>query len=658
MKVSAVRLNNLNTNLNNDKLTNKNVPESTNKGILPVSDNYGRYIVFGSSSTEPKSEIKGAIQSLLKKENLDAVILAATDDYLTEFVPDEYNQLAHVSGFTGENGQALIIADETKAKSQVFVDGRYYIQVDKQVDPNLFKIEKAGLNEKGELINEYVIERMIKSLTKLSQVNAEKELMVGFDPAQISINDFDYLKRGLVAMKANVNLIPLLKNPVGEIWKDKPAEKVMPIRLLPLSVTGEATHSKLAKVRNFMKENKIDIFAVTNLSDIAYLTNMRGQDIDYNAVFKSKLLLTQDKAVLFCNPSKIPAGTVIDTVEVASDKSFNEVVEHLSGKFKNAQIALSSDSNYSSYLGLTKLGNIVDIDENPVAQMKMIKNETEMKVYKQAIKQTDFAITDLIRWINKVVNIGGKVSEKELSDMMTQMHKEYGAIGLSFSTIPAVAENSALPHYENGSSDKFIKKGDLVLVDTGAYYKSGLATDITRTWIAGGKKSTATQKQKEIYTTTLKGALKGIFAELEPGATGFDIDSLVRNTITQVDPSYDFAHATGHGVGIEVHECPPFVNRREISKKPLKPGMIFSIEPGVYVEGFGGVRFENLVTVVKHSDPTKAKKGWHQIKCLSFAPVDHNLIDKSLLNEQELKWLKMFSRKSEELMAELKRIKK
>lgn len=658
MKVSAVRLNNLGTNLNNSILTNNNVSEPSGRENLPVLDNYGRYIAFGSTDKESKSEIKNALQDLLKKEKLDAFVLAATDDYLTEFVPEEYNQFAHVSGFTGENGQALIIADESQSKSQVFVDGRFFIQADQQVDPKLFTVEKVGLNEKGELVNEYVADRMVKSLTKLSQATPDKELMIGLDPAQISISEFDYLKKGLVDNKANISLIPLLKNPVDEIWKDKPAEKVMPVRILPLSITGEASHSKLKKVRQFMRKNGIDIFAVTNLSDIAYLTNIRGQDIDYNAVFKSKLLLTQDKAVLFCNPSKIPAGTVIDTIEVASEKSFNEVVEHLSGKFINSKIALSPDSNYATYMALNRLGKVMDIDENPVAKMKMIKNPTEMKVYKEAIKQTDFAITDLMKCINNVIKMGERVSEKDLSDMMTLMHKKYDAIDLSFSTIPAVAENSALPHYENGSPDKFIKNGDLILVDTGAYYKSGLATDITRTWIAGGKKATATPKQKEIYTATLKGALNGIFAELKPGATGFDIDSLVRNTIAQVNPSYDFAHATGHGVGVEVHECPPFLNRRDMSKKPLKPGMIFSIEPGVYIKDFGGVRFENLVTVVKHSDPAKAKKGWHQIECLSFAPVDHNLIDKSLLNKQELKWLEMFNKKSGELIAELKRLKK
>lgn len=650
MRVLAIRLNNLNTNLKNNTLTINNVSETPRKENLPASDNYGRYIVFGSNNTESKSQIKSSLQALLKKENLDAVILAATDDYLSESLPDESNQIAHISGFTGDNGAALVFADDSNFKSRVYVDNRYYIQAEEQINPDIYTIGKTGLNDKNKCI--------VESLAQFSQLHPDSELKIGFHASQMSIDDFNELKGMLKENNVNAILVPIEKNPVDKIWKDKAAEKIMPVRRLPLSVTGETTPSKLTKVRNFMRKNGIDIFAVTNLSDIAYLTNMRGQDVDYNAVFKSKLLLTKDTTLLFCNPSKIPVGTMINTVEVKSDKSFYEVVEQLSGRFKDAKIALASDSNYANYLGLNKIVNVNVLDESPVAQMKAVKNSAEMKAYRESIRKTDYAITDLMNWINNAINSGQKISEKFLSDMTTLMHKKYGAIGLSFSTIPAVAENSALIHYENGNPNKIIKKGDLILVDTGAYYDSGQATDITRTWLAGGSEAVASAKQKEIYTATLKGALKGIFAELPPGTTGFDLDADVRNVIRSINPDYEFGHATGHGVGVEVHECPPFVTRRDVAKTPLKEGMIFSIEPGVYVEGFGGVRFENLVTVVKHSDPAQAKKGWHQIECLSFAPVDYNLIDKSMLNEQELKWLEMFNKKTGELIAKLKRLKK
>jgi len=593
------------------------------------------------------------VKSQMKNENLDALIVASTDDYLSEDVDSSQSQREYLTGFSGSEGDAIIMPE----KSALIVDGRYHLQADQQVDSKIYKVEKMGLDENGERIEELPEDRKVKVLNDFAEKTPDKKIRVGYDASKISTSDFQSLQGRLVD---NIELVPTVDNLVDKTWQNKSSKPIKQIRKVPTSLTGETCSDRLNRARNLVKKSGADMIVLTDLSDVAYLTNLRGKDMDANATFQSKMLLTPTKAVLFCNPEKVPQSIKKEykgLVEFQSEDKFGETTQQIikasSANGENKKLAVSLDTtNYDTYQDLKKATGenveLVELDSNPIAEMRAIKNPTQMDVYKKDIKRTDVAITGVMKWLNKGIQQGDTITEKDLENKMLAAHLKNGANDLSFATIPAAGENSAIIHYEKGDPNKIIKAGDLVLVDTGAYYEAGMATDLTRTWIAGGKAATPTGKQKAIYTTVVKGALHGLYAELPPGAIESDLDAKVRNPIKE--KGYDYMHSTGHGVGVVVHECPPYISSSKRANKEITEGTVFSIEPGVYLEGWGGVRFENLVTVVPHSDPKKALNGWHQVECLSHAPIDNSLIDIEQLSPKERGWLADFNKKSNNLI--------
>lgn len=600
------------------------------------------------------------VKNEMKKENLDALIVASTDDYLTEYIEPSQSQRQFVSGFSGSEGDAII----TPGKSRLIVDSRYFIQADNQVDSTVFKVEKKGLNDAGELIAEGESERKLKIFKDLTKDNPGKTFRVGYDSYKTSLEDVRALQQKIAEAALKIELVPTKGNLVDRVWAGKQKPTVAPVRVVPSMHTGETSASKLARLRANLHENKLAMFVVTDLGDIAYLSNSRGADIVDNATFRSKLVVTEKKAVLFCNPNKINLGVkraLQGDFEIKPEEEFLGAVRDLTKGKKAQKIAISSDTVTKGVFddikaAIPSASEIVELDASPVAKMRAVKNPQEISAYKEAIKRTDIAVTQVMNWLNDGINNGDAITEKHLEDKMRDAHFANGANALSFAIIPAAGANSAIVHYENGDPNVLIRKNDLVLVDTGAYYESGLATDLTRTWIAGGEKAIPSAKQKEVYTNVVRGALRGLFADLPPNASGFDLDAIVRDPIKAHNKDYNYGHSTGHGVGVMVHDSGPYISPNARAKNHiLKPGMVFSIEPGTYLKDWGGVRFENLVTVVSHPNPKKASQGWHKVKCLSFAPIDHNLIDTSLLNEKEQKLLSAFDRRAKAVVRAAKK---
>lgn len=658
MKVSGIRFNKVNiTNSKNviNYSENKNNKSNYSKeqDLLPSYKMTFKGIV--SQIDDSVNSRISKLNNLMEKENIDALLIPSTDNYLTESITD---RTSYITGYTGV-GNVVITPD----KSRLIVDGRYHIQAEKQADKNLFKVEKIGLDENGKRIEGDNFEtRIMKMFSEMSRKNPNKTLRIGYDASQISVLDFLSLEKRIKDEQINVELVATKENLVDKIRLDKPNTQIHKVRELPLDYSGASSTEKLKNLRAMLKSDNIDMLTATNLGDIAYITNLRGTDIDYNTVFKSKMIITQNRAIVFCDLKKIPLNLQKNhnsNFEFKGEEEFDVISKQIIDKAENGfKVAISSDTtNYATYKTLKNVikndMNLIAIDESPIMQMRLIKNDTELSIYETLIKRTDVAITEVMARINQKTKKGDVISETDLEDLMLECHLKNGAIHLSFPTIPAAGTNGALIHYEKGDPNVFIKKGDLVLLDTGAFYKEGLATDITRTWIAGGKSANPTLMQKEIYTTVLKGALNGLFADLPPGTTGKDIDNIVRRPIAQ--KGYDYLHSTGHGIGIEEHELPFISPRAKNAVKELKKGMVFSIEPGIYIKNWGGVRFENLVTIIEHPDKNKAAEGWHKIKCLSFAPIDMHLLDKRLLNEYEQECLKIFIEKSKKIL--LKNIK-
>jgi Xaa-Pro aminopeptidase len=268
--------------------------------------------------------------------------------------------------------------------------------------------------------------------------------------------------------------------------------------------------------------------------------------------------------------------------------------------------------------------------------MKAKKTSAELAHMIHAFERADGVVSRAQRWLCREVGRGNRITEVDFADKVYQLFKRSGASGLSFKVISAAGQNGAVIHYSIPSPDRVIQAGELMLLDTGAYYEGGYATDLTRTFLVGGRGTRASDEQRRIFTLVLKGAIAGMGARFPVGTHGVSIDALVRAPLWAA--GYNYNHGTGHGVGINVHESPP--NIASQGSYILEKGHVFSIEPGIYLPGFGGVRIENLCTVV--DDPER--EGWLAIVPLTFSPLDDRLIDRRLLTREERVWLKWFKR--------------
>jgi Xaa-Pro aminopeptidase len=273
---------------------------------------------------------------------------------------------------------------------------------------------------------------------------------------------------------------------------------------------------------------------------------------------------------------------------------------------------------------------------SPVLAMKAKKNPRELAAMVESFRRADQVVAEATAWLNGKVSKGRPVNEAEFAAKVESLFREAGARSLSFRVIAAAGSNGAVIHYSHPDPTRRIKKGELVLLDTGAYFEPGYATDLTRTFLAGGGAATATPKQKLIYTLVLKASIRGLKARFPEGTTGVQLDAIVRAPIWEA--GYEYLHGTGHGVGVLVHEFPPRVSNRSTSR--LEPGQVFSIEPGIYLAGWGGVRIENLATVIE--DPRAP--GFLKVKALTFSALDRRLIDAKRLTLDEKQWLRQYVR--------------
>jgi Xaa-Pro aminopeptidase len=240
------------------------------------------------------------------------------------------------------------------------------------------------------------------------------------------------------------------------------------------------------------------------------------------------------------------------------------------------------------------------------------------------------------RWLCDEVSKRKVVSEADFAAKVEALFMASGATGLSFSIISAAGRNGAIVHYSKPNPKRVIKQGELMLLDTGAFYDEGYATDLTRTFLVGPKSQKASAEQKRYYTLTLKAAIAGMRARVPVGARGDQLDAITRAPLWLAGLNYN--HGTGHGVGINVHEFPPRI--ATTGTAPLEEGMVFSIEPGVYLERFGGIRIENLCTIERIT----GVPGFLQVRPLTFSPLDPRLIERKLLHEEERAWLAQYMR--------------
>jgi len=559
-----------------------------------------------------------AIREWLAQHNIDALLVPHEDEYLGEYVPTHNERLHWLTGFTGSAGAAVI----TKDKAAMFVDGRYTVQVTKQVPAELF--------EYRHLIEEPALDWIKEQLAQGASV--------AIDPR---MHNSAWLDVAQAKLAGDIELKILESNPIDELWSDRPAPVVSDVRLMPTDAVGQSSESKRQEIAELMKKAGADSAVITALDSICWLLNVRGLDVSRLPVLLSHAILHADSSVeFFLDPARIPAefaAHVGADVTVHHPEALQSRLEVLTGK--NVLVDPAT-SNAWFKLVLQNSGAHVVSKADPCLMPKAAKNAVEIAGMKACHVRDGVAMTQFLCWLDAEVAAGNLHNEATLSDKLEAFRQQDPTLmDLSFDTISAAGGNAAMCHYnhENQPEPGKLELNTLYLVDSGGQYLDG-TTDITRT-IAIGQPSPEMIKQ---FTLALKGHIGVARARFPKGTRGYQIDTLARQHLWA--EGYDYDHGTGHGVGhfLSVHEGPASISKKQIDV-PLTEGMVLSNEPGYYRADAFGIRIENLELVVE--TPTQGDFPVLSFESLTRCPIDKRNINVDMLTRPELAWLNDYHQK-------------
>ncbi len=563
-----------------------------------------------------------AICRLLSDHGVDAYLVPSADAHLNEYPVAYQRRRQAISGFAGSAGEVLITPEE----SHLFVDSRYHLQAEQDVDTTRFRVHKLGLE------GSYTL------LTWLTELEKQRgALRVGFDPFVVPMDAYTSYRGALKS--ADSALVPLDMNLVDAIWMDRPDMPAEPIYALPAEVTGRSASEKLTEIRQHMAQQEADLLILTKLDEIAWVTNLRGSDVAYNPVFESYLVIDRDQATCFVQampPSEVQAA-------LAPDIAFQPYAAYADAVKQQTQAGDvtvwldASATTMGTRLLLPETARVIET-RNPVVLSKATKNEVEVASSRNAHLHAAAAKIRSLARLERMLNARQPVSEHAYA---TMLHEEYsseeGFRDLSFTTIAAAGPNGAIVHYSEASPDVLLGDSELFLVDSGAQVLGG-TTDDTRTVSTG----TPTERQIRLFTLVLRSHIRLAMQKFPEGTSGAMLDALARSVLWNA--GLDFGHGTGHGVGafLNVHEGPQRISPN--GDEPMRPGMIVSNEPGYYEQGWGGIRVENLYVVVPDDDmpPHPSGKRWFKFDPLTLIPFDNRLIDLEQLTGDELTWLRQY----------------
>ena len=561
----------------------------------------------------------------LAEAQVDAYLVLSSDAHLNEYVPEYTRRRAGITGFTGSAGDALICPEG----NHIFVDSRYHIQADNEVDPDNFRVHKLGLS------GAYSLSQWLTELEK-----ERGSLTVGFDPFVVSMQAHAVYAAALKSPDSR--LAPITDNLVDAVWDDRPPPPANPIYSLPDDLTGCGVAEKLVKVREEMEKEGVRLLVMTKLDEIAWVTNLRGSDIAYNPVFEGYLMVEPERATCFTRstPPDDVREFLAPLIEFQPYDAYVEVMQRAGAEAGGVVWLDPSGTTMGTRLLLSPEQQLHE-KSNPVVLLKALKNEAEVAASRESHRHAGAAKVRSLKRLQDTVNSGRRISELGYSDMLHQEYSsEEGFHDLSFTTIAAAGSNGAIVHYGDASPEVDLQPGELFLVDSGVQMLGG-TTDDTRTVIIGQP----TQRQKEVYTLVLRGHINLAMQKFPEGTGGVALDALARTFLW--NSGLDYGHGTGHGVGafLNVHEGPQRITPRG-GDEPFKVGMIVSNEPGYYEGGWGGVRLENLYVVAPEEELPQHPDGrkWLQLEPLTLIPFDKALIDWQQLSAAEKAWLEGYHR--------------
>ncbi len=554
----------------------------------------------------------------MKKAKVEAYLVPRADEHQGEYVAPHTERLKWLTGFSGSAGAAII----TSSKAAIFVDGRYTLQVELETDTDLFTYPG--------LARTHIAPWLIKTLKKGDTL--------GFDPWLVTISQANRLKSEL--SKADIKLKPITRNLVDKVWGSaRPKIEQTPITLHPLKFAGVAAAHKISNVQKKLKESGQDYAVLTQPDSIGWLFNVRGKDIPHTPVALAFAIVPRSgKPELFIAPEKIPADvkrTLKATLKLCPPDALQERLRRLRSDGKIARI----DPATAAFWFHRTLGSdkAYRVGRDSCLALKAIKNQAEIDGSRRAHERDGTAVVQFLAWLASKTENWSFLDEITIVEKLEQFRAATDALQeISFDTISGSGPNGAIVHYRvSPKSNRKLKRGELLLVDSGAQYLDG-TTDITRTMAIG----TPTMAMRRHYTLVLKGHVAISAAHFPIGTRGVDLDPFARHALWQHGLDYD--HGTGHGVGsyLSVHEGPQSISRAGMVA--LEPGMILSNEPGYYKLGAYGIRIENLVLVRPPEQVTSGTREMLSFETLTLAPYDRSLIDKDLLTAEEIHWINTY----------------
>lgn len=560
---------------------------------------------------------------LMKEKKIDAYLVATDDFHGSEYVGDYFKCRKYITGFTGSAGTAIITQD----MAGLWTDGRYFIQAADQLRDTTIELFKSG--EPG-----------VPTVHQFLNDKLEEGMCLGFDGRTVSAREAEELQELLqekhITFSVNDDLI-------GEIWEDRPVLSCEPVMELDVRWTGKSRADKIAEIREQMKAKEADTFILTSLDDIAWLLNIRGNDIHCCPVVLSYLVMMENELRLYANAAafseEIRSNLEADGVKIYPYDDVYSYVQSISSDKK----VLLSRANVNSRLVSNIPSEVTILDEpNLTLLPKAVKNKTEMENERIAHIKDGIAVTKFIHWLKKNVT-RTTITELSAAEKLYQFRSEQEHfLGDSFDPIIAYGTHAAIVHYSaTEATDIPLAARGMVLADTGGHYLEG-TTDITRTIVLGP----VTAKEKKFFTAVLRGNLNLAAAKFKYGCTGLNLDYLARGPLWELGEDYN--HGTGHGVGylLNVHEGPNSFRWKNLPGNPapvLEEGMITSDEPGYYLENEFGIRHENLVLCKKAE-----KTSFGQFMCfepLTMVPFDLEGINPEEMTERERKLLNDYHQK-------------
>lgn len=558
-----------------------------------------------------------ALRAAMKEQNIQAYIIPTTDPHLSEYPAACWKYREWISGFTGSAGTVVVTLD----KAGLWTDSRYFLQAEMQLEGTGIDLYKLMLPETPS-IPQFLLAELGEGDT------------VGLNGLTYSLADAQSLELALkkkgVALNTDLSLI-------DPIWKDRPAVPEAQIFEMPVELSGKSSEDKLIEINQMLHKAGADCTVLSALDEVAWTANIRGTDVSYNPVAISYAYVSDKENVLFINPKKVPAEIAEHLKKegwVLAD--YGKLFDYLQRLPENIRVFLDrSKTNMAIYNALPKGAEIID-GISPANHLKSIKNETEIKGFRNAVLKDGIALTKFYFWLEKQMAAGEKVTELSASHKLTELRSEQPLYVMdSFASISSYGPHGAVVHYSpTPETDTELKPDNLYLLDSGAQYLDG-TTDITRTIAL----CEPTEQMKKDFTRALKGTIGIAKCKFPAGIRGCLIDAFARKALW--DAGINYLHGTCHGIGhcLNVHEGPQSI-RMEENPVILEPGMVMSDEPAMYRAGEYGIRTENMVLIRKDSETEFGT--FLGFETLTLCYIDTRLVIPSMLSAREHAWLNKY----------------